>query len=112
MIKLTTLHLSKVNYNDAQVELACSLFLLLFLLFIVSPALIVLLDMDSLVVPSFIIYNLGFQWAWTYSISYLHSSFGFASYHDHYLQSSYFYGINCIPCLPELLLSSLLCSMS
>jgi len=41
--------------------------------------------------PSFIIYNLGFQWAWTYSISYLHFNIGYTSYHDHYIMSSYFY---------------------
>jgi heme/copper-type cytochrome/quinol oxidase subunit 2 len=44
--------------------------------------------------PSFIIYSLGYQWAWTYSISYLHSNIGYTSYHDHYIMSSYFYEWN------------------
>lgn len=91
VLKVTTACLNKIHYNDAVLEFASTLFLLAFLLLVVSPALIVLLDIDSVVMPSFIIYNLGFQWAWTYSISYLHSNIGFTSYHDHYILSSYFY---------------------
>ena len=96
VLKVTTACLNKIHYNDAVLEFASTLFLLAFLLLVVSPALIVLLDIDSVVMPSFIIYNLGFQWAWTYSISYLHSNIGFTSYHDHYILSSYFYqSLNC-----------------
>ena len=101
IIKVTTLYYSKVKADDSFLELVCSLFLVLFLGFIVSPALIVLLDMDSLIMPSFIIYNLGFQWAWSYSICYLHSALvnepssekgivGFIDSLDCYLQSSYY----------------------
>ena len=76
ILKITTLYLNKIQYNDTVIELACTLFLLLFLLFVVSPALIILLDIDSIIMPSFVIYNLGFQWAWTYSISCMHSNIG------------------------------------
>ena len=41
--------------------------------------------------PSFIIYSLGYQWAWTYSISSLYNNNGYISYNDHYILSSYFY---------------------
>ena len=90
ILKITTMYLNKIYYNDSFIELICTLFSLLFLLFIISPALIILLDIDSIIIPSFIIYSLGYQWAWTYSISYLHSNIGYSSYHDHYIVSSYF----------------------
>jgi len=61
VLKVTTACLNKIHYNDAVLEFASTLFLLAFLLMVVSPALIVLLDIDSVVMPSFIIYNLGFQ---------------------------------------------------
>ena len=83
--------MNKIYYNDTFIELVCTSFSLLFLLFIISPALIILLDIDSIIIPSFIIYSLGYQWAWTYSISYLHSNIGYSSYHDHYIVSSYFF---------------------
>lgn len=41
--------------------------------------------------PSSIVYSLGYQWAWTYSILYLHSNVGFTSYTDHYIMPSSFY---------------------
>ena len=111
ILKITTLYFNKIYYNDTLLEFVCTLFSLLFLLFIVSPALIILLDIDSIIMPSFIIYSLGYQWAWTYSISFLHSNIGYTSYHDHYIMSSYFYTINSdytiinstIICVPELL---------
>ena len=68
---LFTHYLNKIYYNDIFIELLCTLFSLLFLLFILSPSLIILLNLDSIIIPSFIIYSLGYQWAWTYSISYL-----------------------------------------
>ena len=61
ILKITTLYLNKIYYNDTFIEFVCTLFLLLFLLFVVSPALIILLDVDSIIMPSFIIYSLGFQ---------------------------------------------------
>ena len=107
ILKITTLYFNKIYYNDTFIEFLGTIFSLLFLLFIISPALIILLDIDSIIMPSFIIYSLGYQWAWTYSISFLHSNIGYTSYHDHYIMSSYFYTINLINstiiCVPELL---------
>jgi len=91
ILKITTLYFNKIYYNDTFIEFICTQFSLIFLLFIISPALIILLDIDTIIMPSFIIYNLGYQWAWTYSISYLHSNIGYTSYNDHYIISSYFY---------------------
>ena len=88
ILKITTIYLNKIYYNNTIIELICTCFSLLFLLFIISPALIILLDLDSIIIPSFIIYNLGYQWAWSYSINYLHSIIGYNSYHDHYMLST------------------------
>lgn len=61
ILKISNIFFNKIYYNDTLIEFVCTLFLLLFLLFVVSPALIILLDIDSIIMPSFIIYNLGFQ---------------------------------------------------
>jgi len=55
------IYFNKIYYNDTFIELVCTLFSLLFLLFIISPALIILLDIDSIIIPSFIIYSLGYH---------------------------------------------------
>ena len=108
ILKITTPYFNKIYYNDTFIEFVCTLFSLMFLLFIISPALIILLDIDSIIMPSFIIWSLGYQWAWTYNITYLNNNIGYTSYNDHYIMSSYFYTIN-IPiinstiCIPELL---------
>ena len=51
-------------------------------------------QLHAIIMPSFIVYSLGYQWARTYSILYLHSNLGFTSYTDHYIMSSYFYDTN------------------
>ena len=54
-------YFNKIYYNDTFIEFIITLFSLLFLLFIISPALIILLNIDSIIMPSFIIYSLGYQ---------------------------------------------------
>ena len=66
-------------------EFFLTVFSLFFLLFIISPALIILLDSDLIILPSFIIYSLGYQWAWTFNLSF--SSF-YLSF-DHYMVRSF-----------------------
>ncbi len=58
----------------------------LFVVIIISPALIILLDTEIILVPSFIVYSCGYQWAWTFSFYYLN----WISNCDHYLCSSYY----------------------
>lgn len=77
--KITAQNLPKISYNDTALEFGCTFFSLLFLLFIVSPALIILLDIDSIIMPSFTVYTLGYQWAWAYTVCCLHESVGFTS---------------------------------
>jgi cytochrome c oxidase subunit 2 len=77
--KITATHLPKIWYNDTALEFGCTFFSLLFLLFIVSPALIILLDIDSIIMPSFTVYTLGYQWAWAYTVCCLHERVGFTS---------------------------------
>jgi len=101
---------------------------------IISPSLIILLEFDLILIPSFIIYSLGYQWAWSFNLSFTLSflkvlvsnvgtinnvavmnSFlgilGCSYYFDHYIISSFFLS-NCssyyYPCI--FLLSNILSS--
>ena len=77
------LYYSNLNYNQLLVEFISTLFSFLLLLIIISPALIILLDYDITIIPSFLIYSLGLQWAWQFNIVFL--DIGFDSYRDHYI---------------------------
>ena len=61
LINSTLLYYSNVNFNHCLVEFISTLFSLIFLIIIISPALIILLDYDLIVIPSPIIYTLGIQ---------------------------------------------------
>ncbi len=52
---------------------------------IISPALIILFDFDLIILPSFIIYSLGLQWAWQFNIIFIPIDIRFDSYCDHYI---------------------------
>ena len=54
---------------------------------IISPALIILMDYDLIIIPSYIIYALGLQWAWQFNIIFQPLNLGFDSYCDHYIIS-------------------------
>ncbi len=61
LIKSTLLYYSNININHCLIEFISTLFSLLLLILIITPALIILLDFDVIVLPSFIIYSLGLQ---------------------------------------------------
>jgi heme/copper-type cytochrome/quinol oxidase subunit 2 len=82
------LYYSNITINHCLIEFTSTLFSLLFLILIISPALIILLDFDLIILPSFIIYSLGLQWAWQFNIIFLPVNIGFESYCDHYIISS------------------------
>lgn len=92
----TLLFYSNLNYNNNLIELISTAFSLLFLIIIISPSLIIILDFDLIIIPSFIIYSLGLQWAWQFNLIFLPINIGFNSYCDHYIISSenYFTIIN------------------
>ena len=46
---------------------------------------IILFDYDLIILPSFIIYSLGLQWAWEFNIIFLPIDSGYSSYCDHYI---------------------------
>ena len=87
-MKSTLLYYSNVNINHCLIEFISTLFSLLFLILIISPTLIILLDFDLIILPSFIIYSLGLQWAWQFNCIFLPINIGFESYCDHYIISS------------------------
>ncbi len=57
LIKSTLLYYSNITINHSLIEFTSTLFSLLFLIVIISPALIILLDFDLIILPSFIIYS-------------------------------------------------------
>nr|YP_010729735.1 Cox2 [Neorotalia gaimardi]WEF49975.1 Cox2 [Neorotalia gaimardi] len=81
-------YLSTLSFNDSLLEFMSTLFSLLFLIIIISPALIILLDFDLIIIPSYIIYSLGLQWAWQFNLNFLPIDIGFDSYCDHYIIST------------------------
>ena len=77
-----------ISINDSLLEFISTLFSLLFLILIISPALIILIDFDLIIIPSYIIYSLGLQWAWQFNLNFLPIDIGFDSYCDHYIIST------------------------
>lgn len=76
------LFISTVYFNHSFIELFITILSIIFLLFIISPALIILLDYDLILLPSYIIYTIGYQWAWNFNIYFWNT---FSSYVDHYI---------------------------
>lgn len=85
LINSSSVFITSINFTNSLIELIITLFCILYLLFIISPALILLLDSDILIVPSFIIYTIGYQWAWSLNI-YFNGTL--STYVDHCLVSS------------------------
>ena len=69
----------------SSVEFISTLLSLLLIIIIISPTLIILLDHDLIIVPTFIIYSLGLQWAWQFNIIFTLVDIGYKSYNDHYV---------------------------
>ena len=102
-----------------SLEFFLTLFSLWFLWLIISPSLIILLEFDLILIPSFIIYSLGYQWAWSFNLLFMLSFLkvynscltSHSYYFDHYIISSFFLS-NCssyyYPWI--FLLSNILCS--
>ena len=61
LINSTLIYYNNLSFNDGVLEFISTLFSLLFLIIIISPALIILLDYDLIIIPSYIIYSLGLQ---------------------------------------------------
>lgn len=62
----------------------------MFLVIMITPALIILLDVDLIIIPSYIIYSLGIQWAWQFNLIFIplnHNLFVLSLYSDHYIIS-------------------------
>lgn len=94
LIICTSSKLSSIYFNHSWMEFFGTILSLIFLIFIISPALIILLDYDISIIPSFIIYSLGYQWSWSFNIAFLSyiicNRIGFTAYCDHYIISSFF----------------------
>ena len=87
LIHSTLLYYSTIHFNHSTIEFISTLLSLLFLIIIISPALIILMDYDLIIIPSYIIYALGLQWAWQFNIIFQPINLGFDSYCDHYIIS-------------------------
>jgi len=60
--------INTIKPNINTIELSITLLSILVLLFLISPALIILLDYDSINIPTIILYSIGYQWAWNFNI--------------------------------------------
>ena len=65
LVYTSILFSSTIRLNDSRIELISTLFSILFLLIIIPPALLILLEYDINILSSFVINSLGYQWAWT-----------------------------------------------
>ena len=83
----TSLYYNSINFNHSTIEFIITLFSLLLLIYIIPPALIILLDLDLIIIPSYIIYASGLQWAWQFNSVFLPIDSGYSSYRDHYVIS-------------------------
>ncbi len=87
----TLVYYNGIIIESSTLEFISTLFSLLLLIIIISPALIILLDLDLIIIPSYIIYALGLQWAWQFNLVFLSISLnniiGYSSYCDHYVIS-------------------------
>ena len=68
---------STLYFHDTFIEFFLSVFSLFFLWLIISPSLILLLDFDNLIIPSLILYTVGHQWYWNFSLDFLLLGFVF-----------------------------------
>ena len=84
LVYTSILFFSTIRLNDSRIELISTLFSILFLLIIISPALLILLEYDINILSSSVINPLGYQWAWTSNSNII----GYTSYIDHYIISS------------------------
>ena len=70
LLSSSLLTIVSIYLNAAWMEFFLTLFSLWFLWLIISPSLIILLEFDLILIPSFIIYSLGYQWAWSFNLSF------------------------------------------
>lgn len=68
LINSCLININSLIFNDSSLELLITLFSIIFLLLIISPALIIILDCDSILIPSIILYSIGYQWAWQFNL--------------------------------------------
>ena len=87
LMNSTSLYYNSINFNHSTIEFISTLFSLLLLIIIIPPALIILLDLDLITIPSYIIYASGLQWAWQFNSVFLPIDIGYSSYRDHYVIS-------------------------
>ena len=90
LINSSLLYYGIISYNHTLIEFISTLFSLMFLVIMITPALIILLDVDLIIIPSYIIYSLGIQWAWQFNLIFIplnHNLFVLSLYSDHYIIS-------------------------
>ena len=61
LMNSTSLYYNSINFNHSTIEFISTLFSLLLLIIIIPPALIILLDLDLITIPSYIIYASGLR---------------------------------------------------
>ncbi len=64
----SSLLFSSLLSSSFSIELLITFFSFLFVIIIIAPGLLLFLDLDLLTSSSFIVYILGYQWSWNYTI--------------------------------------------
>jgi len=67
----SSLLLNSIYFNDLYIELIITFLSLIYVIIIISPGLLLFLDFDLITSSSFICYVTGFQWAWSYSLTFV-----------------------------------------
>jgi len=87
---LTTLNstssLNPIYSTDIYIETIISLISFIYIIFTIAPGILLFIDLDSISSFNFLIYILGYQWAWTFNIYF--NSFKFISFDSIILNSS------------------------
>jgi len=82
----STLLFNSIYSTDIYIETIISLISFIYIIFIIAPGLLLFIDLDSISSFNFLIYILGYQWAWTFNIYF--NSFKFISFDSIILNSS------------------------
>lgn len=78
--------MNSIYSTDIYIETIISLVSFIYIIFIIAPGILLFIDLDAISSYNFLIYILGYQWAWTFNIYF--NSFKFISFDSIILNSA------------------------
>ena len=70
VINLTTFSVTSLEFTDLEFDISITFMCLLFLILILIPSLLLVMDTTSFNPSSFIVYSFSYQWAWAYTVDF------------------------------------------